>query len=227
MITLHHLVFGKKYAQPIPTDYILAYDFNGDFLDKSANLNHAVNNGVTFTTGRKLGTQCANFNGSAFLETANNLIFGSNKVTISLWLKSSQTTPSFILESGNPYDISSIRNFCLLLNWNIVNEFEFVDYDGNYNLKTNTQGFANWTHYIATLDRSLTGVNEIKVFRNLTENYASTLAQGDHSSNFTNQKIALGKRRSNNSSFFNGQIQDLRIYNRILPEAERLTLYNE
>lgn len=223
---MRKLIFGKGYKKAIPNDYIFAYDFNGDFLDKSSNSNTLLNTNVTFTTGRKLGTQCANFNGSAFLETANNVVYGSNKVSISLWLKSSQTTPAFILEQGSPYE--TYKSFCILANWGgYVNDFQFTSYDGSYNLRINNQGFSTWTHFLITLDRTQLGANEITIYRNKVIAYRSELIQGNHINNFLNSKLFFGIRKNLNSNYYVGQIQDARGYNRILTAAEIDALYNE
>ena len=227
MIALHHLVFGRKYAQPIPTDYILAYDFNGDFLDKSVNSNNGVAGGTsnlpTFTTGL-FGKQCVNFNGTQSIKTTNNVNINSPYLTLSYWFKLNVEGGGIIVESNTNYTIAN--GF-----YNIARSFGTgltVGQTSPTNRKYTYEAFiiGQWYHIIVTIDRTKSFADEISIYFNKVLKTTQINSTGETSGNFSNYIWYLGQ-RAGNSVGLTGNLQNFRAYNRILTETERLTLYNE
>ena len=148
MITALHQIFGKKYAQPIPTDYILAYDFNGNFNDVNG-INNLVQNGtITFTTDRKGGNTAIQF-GSGYLKTLNNLP-ASSVWSISFWMKNNSN--SVITVFGGESGVNNSQTFNFVMNDAGVNYYitikgsSFNRWRTSDNLKDNI-----WHHYVFIL----------------------------------------------------------------------------
>lgn len=67
-------------------DPILHYSFNGDAIDLSENNLNGVKTGdVTYSAGRKTGTQCADFTNGC-IRTSNVLPINGGKVSVSFWI---------------------------------------------------------------------------------------------------------------------------------------------
>ena len=226
MITAHHLVFGK-YTQPIPTDYILTYDFNGNFNEKNG-INNLVQNGtVTFTTDRKGGNTALQF-GSGFLQTANNLP-ASSVWSISFWINTTQTTlEGYLFSLTNDYFINNA--FVSELNFQNVNKLLAGISSSPYNFKTlnTTLNDNTWRHIVLVFDRSQSGNNEIKVYINSVLQTLSIFSgnNGDHTGNFVSDKLFIGGTGSNLYKY-QGKMSDIKIFNFPLTQTEITNLFNE
>ena len=227
MITAHHLVFGRKYTQPIPTDYILTYDFNGNFNEKNG-INNLIQNGtVTFTTDRKGGNTAIQF-GSGFLQTNSNLP-ASNVWSISFWINTTQTSLEGYLFSltTNYYENNA---FVSELNFQNINNLLAGISASPYNFKTLSKVLNdnNWHHIVLIFDRSKSANDEIKIY---IDNVLQTLSvfnsnNGDHSVNFVSDKLYIGATGSN-SFKYQGKMSDIKLFNRPLTQTEITNLYNE
>ena len=92
MITAHHLVFGRK-AIVKNEGLILDLPFQNSFIDatgKNTMIAGGTSNLPNFTL--EGGEYAATFNGSQSLKTNANFNIGTDKVSISFWMKSSVTT---------------------------------------------------------------------------------------------------------------------------------------
>lgn len=210
----------------IPTDYVLRYDFNGDVLDRSINANNGVKSGDTsYAEGRVVGTQCMSFK-QGNVATSQPVIYNSNQLSVSFWIRSVDTTAGIVYESDR-----SVANRFTALNSNLgLGALQIVDVSpGGAITDTYRQDVVSneWIHVIAIYDRTLVGgVNRVSLFVN---NEPKSLLVDSNSNNsteaFSDAVLNLGSRLG--QIFFDGQIQDLRIYNRILSEEERAALFNE
>ena len=209
----------------IPTDYILAYDFNGDTLDKSINNLDGISTGdLSFVEGRKAGTQALEFNAGR-VSTPNDLPINSDKLTISFWIKSNSNAVGAVFElsplntSGAHFAVFTShrgegRISALLSSTNRSNEVSAT--------KTLAEGV--YYHVLITMDRSRASeknsiyINNIKT--PVTEYDPHYVA-----ANFSNEILYIGSRSA--GLRFKGELQDIRIYNRILNTEERASLFNE
>lgn len=210
---------------PIPTDYILRYDFNGDCLDKSLSTLDGVKSGVaTFVAGRKAGTQALSFAGG-LVKTPSVVALNSDKATVSLWIKASETAFSTVFEFSE--NISATNAFAFFVrNASSVYAMDAVAPERRAT-NVETPNPLDWAHYVIVIDRSLGANDEQRVFKNgvLASTQHATL-NSDLIGNFTNHVLHIGS-NANLSAAFTGKIQDVRIYNRVLNEAERTQLFNE
>lgn len=214
-----------KYETPIPTDYILAYDFNGNTADKSVNgLNGVMTGTLAFEDGRKAGTQSLKFTNGC-VKTVIPIPLNSNKVSVSFWMKTTQTASGVILEMSTNSNANNA--FSSYINEARINRISIVDKQANYNrafssININT---GNWFHIVLSIDRSLDGVLQNKIVVNNSILHSNDLT-ADNNGNFVNNILFVGQRGAI-SNPFNGNLQNLKIYNRILTPEEITALYNE
>ena len=231
MITAHHLVFGRKYTQPIPTDYILTYDFNGNFNEKNG-INNLVQNGtVTFTTDRKGGNTAIQF-GSGNLKTLNNLP-SSPTWSISLWVKNTVAQRGQMFElSSNPEGTSGAFTFG---NWD-ANNFRMLEtVNQNHksapnNVSTSIYDDTNWHHVVVIFDKNQTnGNDEIKLFLDGVQQTLHVIngQNNNTTGNFISNILYIGGRGNSYQYNYKGKASDIKIFNRPLTQTEITNLYNE
>ena len=227
MITAHHLVFGRKYTQPIPTDYILVYNFDGNFNDVNG-INNLVQNGtVTFTTDRKGGNTAVQF-GSGYLETVNNLP-ASSVWSISFWINTTQTSLEGYLFSltTNYYNNNA---FVSEINFQNVNKLLAGISASPYNFKTLSKVLNdnNWHHIVLIFDIGKSANDEIQIY---IDNVLQTLSvfngnNGDHTGNFISDKLYIGAGGGNQHKY-QGKMSDIKLFNYPLTQTQITNLYNE
>ena len=215
---------SEKPAPDISSGLVAYYPFNGNANDESGNGNNGTLNGVTLTTDRFGNAGKAySFNGNG------NQITGVWKsdlteFTISLWQKTESykcSWPCFV----NIYQTS-----------NKINGFHF-------NVATTSENkYYMALHSAAKPDEYLfNAISDINQWRHLTVTYTNGTAQlfidGILSStiqNITKNDLSkmdvfyFGEENSGAQSqtFFNGVLDDIRIYNRPLSSNEVSELYN-
>ena len=218
MITAHHQIFGRKYTQPIPTDYILAYNFDGNFNDVNG-INNLLQNGtVTFTADRKGGNTAVQF-GSGYLKTLNNLP-ASSVWSISFWMKNNSN--SVITVFGGESGVNGSQTFNFVMNDAGVNYYitikgsSFNRWRTSDNLKDNI-----WHHYVFILDRTKLANEEIQVYIDGVKKNTIQFSSSNSSGNFVSSRINFGQQ------LWTGSLDDIKLYNRPLSQAEITNLYNE
>lgn len=222
----------KNFGENIPTDYLLRYDLDGNFLDKGPSALHGIaggtNNLPTFTTGRKGTDQCAVFNGSRSFKTPSGVTYGSNQLTISFWMKTSQTSVAIIMESS-PDGNNNFNIWHVNVNdtWS-TNKIGVASKETSFNLRPTSDNVNTnqWFHVVATINRNLNGVEEIKIYLNTIDKTGSSSTLTDNNNTFSPQILFIGQRNGSTLGF-NGSVQQIKIYKRILTASEITALYNE
>ena len=226
---------GGGSTEPVittPADYILAYDFNGDVLDKSdSNLNGVKVGVVDYVAGRKVGTQAINFTDGC-VYTTQPLPINSDKVSISFWLKASASTGTLetVLEMSKEATSDNNPSFGAFINNAEVGGIDILNSSGTlgqFGITTASNAInSTWTHYVMVVDRSLPNLDELKIYKNNVLVPRTTAYTQETSGLFKNSELYIGK-RGNSAYPFLGAMQDLRIYNRVLTAEERTQLFNE
>ncbi len=221
---------GGYATASIPSNGLVAwYPFSGNANDSSGNGNNGTVNRATLTTDRFGKANCAysfNANDSNYISSPSNS-FPTKAGTISSWVNFSGA----IKNGTPPYDWSTILAYGtrggLLVNGNI-NDSQYNKFLQNFvlnNSPTSNSAITQnvWTHVVETID----GLG------NCTFYFNSVNVGGGKISNFTpaslNGVCNIGK--SNNDLiypwYFNGKLDDIRIYNRALDSSEIYALYRE
>ncbi len=205
-------------------------NFNGQ-LGSTAS---ADNNDPIWTSGRS-GT-ALNFDGFNDYATVNdNDLFSPsvNSLSVAFWAKVPTTatvvgegaranTGAYFIGKGGgsnfEWAIENDKNNLLAATiWNLGGG----DWLGCQYSTTINDG--NWHHYVLVVSNSAGTVNSLKLYKDgasvCTDTTVGSIATGNGVA-----KISLGQRGDGN--YFNGILDDLKIYNKILIDSEILTLYN-
>ncbi len=201
------------------------YPFNGNANDESGNGNNGTVNGATLTTDRFGNANKAyNFNGSS--NKINSTVDSKasvSQVTVSAWINSKGTggyaTPTIagVFSSGsqNPYYALNLE---LYTSYPRRPQFYAATTSVVASVGTNTRvNDNNWHHVATVFDGSQVNVYLDGKLDN-SQSFPYTLRS------FTSAVLAIGYSEGN-YDWWNGAIDEVRIYNRALSPAEIQTLY--
>ena len=227
MITAHHLVFGRK-AILKNEGLILDLPLQNNFTDTTG-INTMIAGGAsnlpTFTL--EGGEYAATFNGSQSLKTNSNFVVGTDKVSISFWMKTSQTGTAAITELGT--DTNSNNSFISSINDSLANRVSITDHISLYNIGNSAININdnNWHHVVLMINRSLVGSQQNSIYVNGILSYVqNTTYQSDLNGNWGLFPLFIGQRGGSQYGF-NGQIKFLKIFNYPLSPSEITNLYNK
>lgn len=227
---IHHLVFGRKYTQPISNDYFLAYNFDGNLLDSSGNGRNATANGtITYGIGRKgvAGTAIQFGSGNILTPT----VPASNVWSFSLWIKNTTTQKGQIIElTSNPENTAGCFTFG---NWT-ANNFRMLE-TVNQNNKSapNSSSISiydtNWHHVVVIFNKNNSASDEITLYLDGVKQtlYIVNGQNSDTTGNFISGVLYIGGRGASNLYKYSGLMDDLKLFNRTLTQTEITNLYNE
>jgi len=194
--------FNTTGIDPFPTG-ALAFWKLSDLTDSTPNGNDFTNNGgVQFVSG-KIG-DCAEFNGSNHLETPMAVNWTSD-FSISMWVNPSNTPGYQVMFYGGAAQTMAIN------------------YVGNNTLDVNNGQSANinvpfspsvWSHIVVTKNSS-----ETVCWIN-----GASIATGSVQSHVDNNTVRLGM--SQGMQYYNGEIDAVGVWNRVLTNEEIQQLYN-
>ena len=227
MITAHHLVFGRKSIVK-NEGLILDLPFQNSFIDttgKNTMVAGGTSNLPTFTL--EGGEYAANFNGSQSLKTNANFVIGTDKVSISFWMKTSQTATAIIAELSK--NSNSKDAFYNALNNLLDNRISIGDHISDHNIGYSAININdnNWHHVVLMINRSLVGNQQNKIYVDGILSYVqNTTYQSDLNGNWGLFPLFIGQ-RGGNSLGFNGQMKFLKIFNYPLSPSEITNLFNK
>ena len=189
------------------------YPFNGNANDESENGNHGTVSGATLTTDRLGNPDSAySFDGNDIITIAHDDILNcSNELSISVWVKPNSLQDAMILGKSN---YTSNTNYLLRTKSTGYIAFEYKDF-ANSNSLPLTAGIWNHIAVVSQADDSkLAYINGV-----LATHTSASSPYG-----LVTNALTIGARPG--AEFFNGSIDDLRMYNSALIESDVLNLYN-
>jgi hypothetical protein len=214
----------------VPTNGLVAYyPFSGNANDVSGNANNGTNNGATLTTDRFGNTNSAySFNGiNNFISTNTSSILFPNGITFCAWIKPTVYKNASIvdkmLNSGSGFRINTREN-SVSLGVTPKKIWSQCSYYGNtagnnYTVSSTDQNLNNWQFVVGTFGSD----GKLKLYYNgLLENQITT------SYNVANNSPILIGRGSSAITYenFQGNIDDIGVWNRVLTQAEITAMYN-
>ncbi|GEM_PF-2629931 len=209
---------GSALRNRIPVDnqhagLVAFYPFSGNTADSSGDGNHGTNNGATLTADRFAKPAMAyDFDGtSASITCGNPASLNINSaISMSAWIRPRSLATSRIVSKGGAnagYELLvSNPNVVLALNQNNLSTVDISSY------------LNQWLYIVGTWDGSATRIYVNGVLR-------STVAYATQIVNSSNE-LVIGQDASLSPEYFNGAIDDIRIYNRALRSGEIDTLYH-
>ena len=225
---------SSAYTQKLNIDsgLVAYYPFNGNANDESGNGNNGTVNGATLTSDRFGNANKAySFNGTQnYIEVPDQTTLRFNSsFSISLWF-------SFNSFNFNPSDIAFISK---ALGSDYYDSYE-VYYDWHYRFSAaycntggcdevdyfNTPSINNWYHIVSLFDK---GSNTMKLYLNGILAVNTPLVNSSFTLDYDNNSLLIGvdSEYGANDQFFDGKLDDIRLYNRLLTETEIQQLYNE
>jgi hypothetical protein len=229
-------------AAEIPIEGLVAYyPFNGNANDESSFDNHGTVNGATLTTDRFGNDASAyNFDGVSNYINSDFSMSGQNTMTFSFWSKTTQTDNEIsVITQDCGSDCSDA--FALVLNkfLNSAIECEFGHLEsiqsfayaqaahyGTVNFENSNGG---WKHYAIVIgtDNNFS-YNNFKLYIDGVHYETSCDHNwGGWEYNYPDYPMVIGKgNESILGSFFEGEIDDIAIWNRALSDEEISNLYD-
>lgn len=195
--------------------------------DSSGNGNTGIITSATWTTGKKGGA--LNFNGSSnYIVGSQNLgISGDATLTLSLWVKASQWYSNYAAPI-------SIQRYATAqgLSMTLYGGRPALDFYQKRFKADNALSTAEWHFVVMTKTPGLiASTSKIYVDGSLVTGAAYFDVGGDQSPNITDSKPEMGRLDVNlgggTYAYFNGIIDDVRVYNRALSAAEIAALYTQ
>lgn len=221
--TLYNETVATTSTLLFPNPSIVAYyKLDSTAADVTGNYDGTATN-VTYTNSGQF-SQAAVFNGtSSFIDT-NAKIPASLDFSVSFWMKSSDTS------TGTHFIFSTKGNYATN-GWFISNDAGYIRYgEGNgvdnatSQLSPSIVANGSWNHVVVT--RASGGTINMYV------NGSRVITDGSVGAYFMTSStwaydLHIGRYAASSDLFYDGQIDQIRIYNKALSQANVETLYNE
>lgn len=215
-------------ANSLSNGLVAWYPFTGNAIDSSGNGNNGTVIGATLSSDRFGNARNAySFNGSGnYIRVTNNTLALNGNITISCWAKINNLTPSYYDEAiFSQWDSRTGRKF--LFGYRCDNPqgqsgFTFYKYGSNSigygNYQINWKSNSLWNQIVATYELGV--VSKIYINGKLeytTTNVPAALA----SPNSATTPFEIGHAFDQfGDLWFNGLIDEIRVYNRVLTDNE-------
>lgn len=202
----------------VPTNGLLAFwPFTGNTNDVTANANHLTNNGATLVADRNgVANAAYSFNGSGnYLEkTTPSFMFSpTGTFSVSFWINRPSTTGGVAMMSGS----GTANNFIWLFSGGAANNTFGTNKQQSAWIWANSPYAVNqWEHYVCMF---INGV--MRIYRNGVLEASATYSHTGALS--TVLPFYIGK--DIGTSYFNGSIDDVAIWNRSLTNCEIQKMY--
>jgi hypothetical protein len=195
----------------VPTNGLVGYwPFNGNANDESGNGNNGTVNGATLTTDRfGAANKAYSFDGiNQYIAVSRNYI---STFSVSIWFN---TGGSSIY---NPIIDAFDTNWEIQLKNSSLDYVSFMGASYQEFISSNTVTNGNWYHLICTFDSNI-----VKFFVNgiLVDQYTVNSIPNNNGNYF------FGASLSGSDQFFNGNLDDIGIWNRALTQCEIQDLYH-
>jgi prepilin-type N-terminal cleavage/methylation domain-containing protein len=196
-----------------------AYDRSGN------NNNGTLINGPTWTQGKV--SSALSFDGTSnyvLVTNPSNNALNPSYITISAWFKTSFTSTNWRKIIGKGPDSSEVYSIYISpSNYpypNYCHVERQIGSQASFNSTGPTVTDGNWHNCVYTFDGSVEKIYVDGVLRN-TQNTSGTLTGN-------NENVSIGAEKSSTTSmyYFDGLIDEVRIYNRALSDAEIKAIYD-
>ncbi len=209
------------------------YPFNGNANDESGNANNGTVSGATLTPDRFGNANSAySFNGTNnYIQCLSPGPIGSSPRTISFWAKTSllpSVHSNVVLSYGG--DAGSFNyGDRIEISLNSNNRYGLVlSLGGGILIREFNNNDNNWHHYTVVFDGGVgKTLSDFKMYAdgNLLTNTTYLTGDSYEVNTSNNYPIQIGN-LPNSSRYFNGDIDEVKIFNKAITDTEVLNLYN-
>jgi hypothetical protein len=207
----------------IDSGLIAHYPFVGNARDTSGNNNHGTITGATLTTDRfGVANRAYSFNGSSDFIQINKGVQLTQNYTVSAWINTHAVSTNWQTVIGK-YETNLFGPYWFGLHLDRVNMWissgfgTNVSFDADAIIPTN-----KWIH-VVWIGRGTTGVIYINGIKNGTRTIPLMTQNND--------LVTIGKQvlwsGTDSYCWFNGKLDDIRLYTRALTDCEVADLYNK
>jgi len=209
-------------ADSIKIGLVAWYPFTGNANDSSGNNNNGTVNGATLTADRfgNIGSAYS-FNGSSYIEVPYSSTMNLPNGTISFWFKTSQSTLQIMLYKM-VYATAENENYAFAIEDNNLIDF-YVKYNSNCTpgmgwqrcTTTNQYSDDSYHHMLGTISS-----DSLKMYVD-GKKIASQVVPNSSADICSPSSLFIGRDWATNQLYdFNGSLDDIRLYNRILSQNE-------
>lgn len=206
----------------LTTNLLYYYKLDGNSTDSVAAAN-GTDTSITYSAGNGKIVQGAGFNGSSSqIALPNNDWSGTTGFSISAWIKTTTTAASSILQRDNVSGAGRIFQFGLEPDAGVA-KLRFIRFSGTTTVITNIMstnvGDGAWHHCVCTFDNTVGSKIYVDGI-NVASDAVTTNNRGG-----TGSTPYIGS-FNGGSSWMNGAIDEVGIWNRGITAAEVTSLYN-
>ena len=192
---------------------ITEYNFNNTYNNILGNAPFISNAGTAFTSDRSNTPNSALYiNNTGTTSNILGLPYGNSARTVSVWIK---------MAALNSFGFNFIYNYGNATNYygayfNNSNLYHFQNGSNHYVANTNVVNA--WVHYVFTYDGTVSKIYKNGVVLGTNTIPFNTINNGD--------LFRLGLTESGGQNYFNGAVDDLKIYNYAISDADVLSLFS-
>jgi len=213
--------------QATPRNFSITVNSAAIVSSENFTINTYTGNGSTQTIEGKIGT-AASFNGSSsYIDTTfvpNNL----TEISYSFWVYwDSSISGNVIGGTGNDGSTGNKSNRQTTSLSYSTNRFDYITKQGDFARHT-TSLSDGWHHFVVTDNNASTASTAVNMYIDGSSVSFSEPASNNNYS--TNTDMQIGRSRKNDGTignYFNGSIDQVRIFNKALSSSEVTTLYGE
>ena len=192
-----------------------AYDHSGN------NNTGTLTNGPTWQSGTncKQGG-CLSFDGVDDYVNAgsDSVLSNTEAITLIAWVRSNSSTQTWNTVVGKGFEKTANYSFEAYSNWIRLTIGNGTSY---YTSVVYTPVLGGWFSIAGVFEKSSSSVTTLNIYIN-----GSLLASNNYFVPLTLSDAPLGVGHSYSNGYFNGLVDDVRVYNRALSVAEILAIYN-
>jgi hypothetical protein len=226
------VAYDRKIIEPNPfSDGLVAYyPFNSNALDESGNDNNGTVNGATLTEdrfGKKNSAYAFNGNGN-YIKIENSQLLITPQITLSVWIYPSSISNTRVIVGRSSYSNAYDEQYYLhilsdgRILFSIKRNSGCQPVKGWYEVFSNKKiPFNKWSLVTASWDE-----NSLKVYINGQQNGSNSNVPKGAIDNCPSSSVQIGRWLSRHPGFYNGSMDDVRIYKRALSDSEIQQLYN-
>ncbi|WP_396142981.1 LamG-like jellyroll fold domain-containing protein [Flavobacterium sp.] len=192
---------------------IAEYNFNNTYNNALGNSPFTSNSGTSFTSDRSNTPNSALYiNNTGTTSTILGLPYGNSARTVSVWIKMAVLNSfgfNFIYNYGNSTNYYGTY-------FNNSNLYHFQN--GSSHFVANTTALNTWIHYVFIYDGTVSKIYKNGALLGTNTIAFNTLNNGN--------LFSLGLTESGGVNYFNGTVDDLKIYNYAISDADVTSLFS-